>query len=452
MMGNRINEGSISGIKNNVRFGASLRTYLCATTGREYIPVIAMRDIDPDEELFASYGDQVTWKYPDTDPNSAESDPENKDEADDNKPNADDDHDATAGKPDSATADESADEPDSTDLSMEISDSEPVHEEGDIDWDYEEPSEFSDSELPKLWDMQHKKVCSTFAADEISATTTTYSPETDTDSGPDSEPDSDSEQKEWVDSSTKEAYEYEAPPSPMPDSDLQLGPTNLSTSTLSKTLPEAKENADALEIKKQFQQEWKDAMEKSRSKRVSTNPNTKEMVAPETLYTDPRIFAHEWLQDLTETIKAAAENVIPKKKPKKMSSRGTSEKTRVLFKNREKMTKQNSSKEEFQNIQNDIKNACLDDFKSWVSECVEDIEHAEKQKDTAKIFKVVKRLTGKPKPPEVNLTTDHEGNLLSSPAETADRGLEKIPETEIRSNRQGRNESQLRRPVYTHPL
>ena len=64
MAGRRINEGTISGIRNNVRFGASLRSYECKKTGRQYKSVFALRDIHPDEELLAFYGWKVTWTYP----------------------------------------------------------------------------------------------------------------------------------------------------------------------------------------------------------------------------------------------------------------------------------------------------------------------------------------------------------------------------------------------------
>lgn len=56
MTGKRINEGAISGIPNNVRFGASLRSYVCPKTGREYESVF--KDIYPDQELFTHYGNK----------------------------------------------------------------------------------------------------------------------------------------------------------------------------------------------------------------------------------------------------------------------------------------------------------------------------------------------------------------------------------------------------------
>ena len=165
----------------------------------------------------------------------------------------------------------------------------------------------------------------------------------------------------------------------------------------------------APEVKSEFQKQWKQALEAKRSKRKNSSP-------PQ----DPHGFAQDWLQDMNEAIKAAAASSLPKKKRQKMPTRGTSAVTADLFEQRSKMTKQNATKEEFSAIQKQIKDACLDDYKQWVSDCVQVMEKAEKNKDSAKIFKMVKRLSGKPKPPEVNLTTDKEGKLLSSPEETAE--------------------------------
>ena len=79
MTGRRINEGTISGIPNNVRFGASMRLYECKTTGRQYKSVFAIRDVYPYEELLAHYGDQVTWTYPDEPAESGEHGKDNPD-------------------------------------------------------------------------------------------------------------------------------------------------------------------------------------------------------------------------------------------------------------------------------------------------------------------------------------------------------------------------------------
>ena len=58
MVGKRINEGTISGIPNNVRFGASLRSYECKITGRQYKSVFAKRNIHPGRRRATS----VLWQ------------------------------------------------------------------------------------------------------------------------------------------------------------------------------------------------------------------------------------------------------------------------------------------------------------------------------------------------------------------------------------------------------
>ena len=55
----------------------------------------------------------------------------------------------------------------------------------------------------------------------------------------------------------------------------------------------------------------------------------------------------------------------------------------------------------------------------WVKNCVTEMEDADNLDNTSKIYHLVKRLAGKPKPPEVNLNTDSSGKLLNSPEATA---------------------------------
>ena len=82
MAGNRINEGSISGLQNNARFGASLRSYTCNVTRREYVSVFATRDISPEEEIKASYGDSVRWTFPNVTPRTETSESSDTDRSD----------------------------------------------------------------------------------------------------------------------------------------------------------------------------------------------------------------------------------------------------------------------------------------------------------------------------------------------------------------------------------
>ena len=64
MAGRYMNDGPEAGIPANARLGASRRVYHCKKTGRFWIPVIALRNIRPGEEIIIKYGNQVTWKWP----------------------------------------------------------------------------------------------------------------------------------------------------------------------------------------------------------------------------------------------------------------------------------------------------------------------------------------------------------------------------------------------------
>ena len=150
-------------------------------------------------------------------------------------------------------------------------------------------------------------------------------------------------------------------------------------------------NQEAQEIKAEFQKKWREAMDAKRSNQTTANPCQHASAGVLPITRDPHEFASKWLQDMTEAVNVAARSSLPKKKPMKIPSRGTSVKTMELFEVRSKMTKQNSTKTEFSEMQQKIKSACLEDYKGWVSDCVKEMENAEKAKNTSKIFKVVKK-------------------------------------------------------------
>ena len=56
--------------------------------------------------------------------------------------------------------------------------------------------------------------------------------------------------------------------------------------------------------------------------------------------------------------------------------------------------------------------AGLADFKQWVHECADRLNHANGQGDTKEVFNLVNQMEGKPGKPAKNLTTDEKGNLL----------------------------------------
>ena len=53
-------------------------------------------------------------------------------------------------------------------------------------------------------------------------------------------------------------------------------------------------------------------------------------------------------------------------------------------------------------------------YKNWVEGCVVDMENANERGDIRSIFKIVSKLSDKPKPPPANITTDEAGHLLKS--------------------------------------
>ena len=71
-----------------------------------------------------------------------------------------------------------------------------------------------------------------------------------------------------------------------------------------------------------------------------------------------------------------------------------------------------SSKEEFTKVQEEIKQAGLNDFLSWVKECATNLNKVNGQGDTKEVFEIVNHMQGKPGKPPRNITTDEKGNLL----------------------------------------
>ena len=95
MVGRYCNEGSISNIANNARFGASQRVYVCKKTGRSWVSVLATKLIHPNEEIFSDYGPLIKWKNL---PTPSDTPPDNDDSSD------------SSGHHSSDTADRSSDE------------------------------------------------------------------------------------------------------------------------------------------------------------------------------------------------------------------------------------------------------------------------------------------------------------------------------------------------------
>ena len=142
---------------------------------------------------------------------------------------------------------------------------------------------------------------------------------------------------------------------------------------------------------------------------------------------------------LCKAIYDTAKETLPAKKSLAMKERCVSARTSHLFNQREKMTRKKNSKEQYSQLQRQIKDSSLQDFKDWVEECTEEMESASAVGDTKKIYQLVQHLSKKALPPPRNLTHDSEGRLLKSPEEIAAMWFEflksKFKETEKESCR-----------------
>ena len=72
-------------------------------------------------------------------------------------------------------------------------------------------------------------------------------------------------------------------------------------------------------------------------------------------------------------------------------------------------------KQVFKDLQKKIQESCLQDYRCWVDENVSEMEKANTDGDIRKIYRLVNTITGKPRKPPCNLTTDQNGNLLQTP-------------------------------------
>ena len=129
---------SVSGIANNARFGASLRTYICRETNREYVSIFATRNIRPDEEIFGSYGNSVTWTYP-----SSLSETSTEEANDEPDPESDSDSDSESSPDPSDSSEEVEDDASQTGNECSFSfsysdDSEPESEDSEPESESEE--------------------------------------------------------------------------------------------------------------------------------------------------------------------------------------------------------------------------------------------------------------------------------------------------------------------------
>ena len=192
MVGRFTNEGVVSGKENNARFGSSQLYYWCTKSNRPWVPVIATKKILPGEEVFASYGNQVTRKNlpkipdhgsdnDDSDANENDGDKSGRESDDSNNNHLDGMPDADNEKRDQESdVDDSKDEdwlpsPDQVKLSTETKDSR-VHEALDSEWSKlklnskgEEDVENSSQDPKAYAEKWYENICRTVleAADRV---------------------------------------------------------------------------------------------------------------------------------------------------------------------------------------------------------------------------------------------------------------------------------------------
>ena len=93
MAGRYLNDGPLAGIPANARLGSSRRVYKCKKTGRFWIPVIAIKNIKPGDEIVIYYGKKVSWTWPTASGNGSR-DPSQPDSKGKDRDNVNDDQDA----------------------------------------------------------------------------------------------------------------------------------------------------------------------------------------------------------------------------------------------------------------------------------------------------------------------------------------------------------------------
>ena len=124
--------------------------------------------------------------------------------------------------------------------------------------------------------------------------------------------------------------------------------------------------------------------------------------------------------DLCDAIQHSCET-LPEVEKTSHIKREVSNATKALFAERVKMgRKKNVTQKQFDGMQKRIKEACLNDFKSWVERWVQDMDDANAIGDTKRVWEGVRTLSGKinTKPP-INLTETSEGEPIDSPEQLA---------------------------------
>ena len=119
-------------------------------------------------------------------------------------------------------------------------------------------------------------------------------------------------------------------------------------------------------------------------------------------------------------IQQAIDTVLPDvQKRNGRAQRKVSEATKALYDKRTAL--RNGTQGQYDALQKQIREAGLNDFKTWVQEHCKDMQAAEAVGDTRRIYQSVESLCNKKKRPEPNLTTDGQGKTLDCAEDVATR-------------------------------
>ena len=108
---------------------------------------------------------------------------------------------------------------------------------------------------------------------------------------------------------------------------------------------------------------------------------------------------------MRRSIHHAVESVLPTVKRKQGIKRKVSDKTKALYEKRTRLRGQ-GSKEQYDDVQKEIKQSSLADFDHWVEEWAGVMGKANGRGDTRAVYNAVRTLGGKPGKPPTNLTTN----------------------------------------------
>ena len=177
-------------------------------------------------------------------------------------------------------------------------------------------------------------------------------------------------------------------------------------------LMDARGQQDSRTLAEDFQRAWSEEM-------VKTNSNESNLGAIDD-FSSAEAHASHWFGAICDAVKKAAKTTLPRKTVKTYVQRKISSHTNDLFKQKRRLQqKRGNVKAELKGIKSKIKASCLQDYRSWVETTVKAMEQANEAGDIKRVYKLVNHITGKPRKPASNLTTDENGKLLQTPEDVA---------------------------------